>query len=400
MTETYHPEVGGGETQARSLTKGLSTRCLPVCVVTRRSSPDFEKVEQDGPVSVYRVGPVGRQHYKKWGLLLSTLPTLWQLRREYDLIYVSGFRLLGIPAVLSSALLGKRSVLKADSLGEMSGEFFSAGLNMVHLSPRSIVFRPFLAMRNWLLRKADAFVAISSELDRELQDHGVDPDKISVIPNSVDTDRFRPVSPEEKIRLRQQLNLPKEATIIIYTGRLVSYKGLPLLLRVWREIRKDHSDVYLLLVGTGGLDIHNCENELREYVSTHGLDTSVHFAGAVHNVNEYLQAADIFVFPTEREAFGISVIEAMACGLPVIATRVGGVRDIIHHNQDGVLIDTGNSKQLEQALELLFENATYAAKIGVAARKTTVSRYANSHILDAYIDLFNRESFENDIDAK
>lgn len=391
MTETYYPEVGGGETQTRSLAEGLAGNDIPVFVITRRSNDHFKKVEEYGQVMVHRVGPTGSQHYKKWGLILTTLPVLWRFRQHYDLIYVSGFRILGVPAVLISKLLGKRCVLKADSPGEMSGDFFTAGLARIGLSPRSLFFRPFLAVRNWLLRKADAFVAISTPLEQELREQGVVPDKIRMIPNSVDTDRFRPVSVEEKRHLRQELELPVEAKIAIFTGRLVSYKGLPLLLRVWREIQQAHPDARLLLVGAGGLDIHNCEDELREFVTKYELADSVHFTGAVGNVHEYLQAADIFVFPTEKEAFGISVIEAMACGLPLVATRIGGITDIVRENRDGLLIEAGNSTQLKQALVVLFENAPLAMEFGKKARQATQSRYATGQIVDAHLELFSQQ---------
>ena len=89
-------------------------------------------------------------------------------------------------------------------------------------------------------------------------------------------------------------------------------------MRVWLEVQRQHPNVKLLVVGAGGLDIHNCEAELKAYVIANGLQDSVHFTGSVENVHEYLQVADIFVFPTENEAFGISLIEAMACGLPAI----------------------------------------------------------------------------------
>ncbi|NIP50544.1 MAG: glycosyltransferase family 4 protein, partial [candidate division Zixibacteria bacterium] len=85
----------------------------------------------------------------------------------------------------------------------------------------------------------------------------------------------------------------------VFTGRLVSYKGLPLLLEVWRKIYDRRQNVTLLLLGTGGLDIHNCETELKAYVEENNLQETVRFTGAVQNVPDYLQAADVFVFPTE-----------------------------------------------------------------------------------------------------
>jgi glycosyltransferase involved in cell wall biosynthesis len=387
LTETYYPVVGGGETQARALADSLVDEDLFVMVLTRRSDAAFEKVERLGQVIVHRLPPVGDEHYRKWGLLFSSLPALIKHRRRYDLIFVSGFRVLGIVAVLVSQLFGKTCVLKADSLGEMAGGFFGDGLARYGLKVGSFPFRAFLRVRNWILRRAHYFVAISSEIAAELRACGVNPRKIQLIPNGVDTTRFHPVSAVEKQELRRQLDLPKRDTIVTYTGRLVSYKGLPLLLRVWQDIQHQYAYVTLLLVGSGSQDIHNCEAELQEYVAIHNLQNSVTFVGNVENVQEYLQASDVFVFPTECEAFGIALVEAMACSLPAISTSVGGVRDILQHLLNGLVIQPGSFQQLYDALALLITDGALSANLGRAARQTAQDRYTMVKISRQYVRL-------------
>ena len=110
--------------------------------------------------------------------------------------------------------------------------------------------------------------------------------------------------------------------VVIYVGRLVSYKGVPLLLEVWQRVQQMADDVRLVLVGSGGMDIHNCEAALQTYVEANALQQSVYFTGDVKNVDEYIQASDLFVLPTENEAFGISVIEAH--GLRIASDWNGG----------------------------------------------------------------------------
>jgi glycosyltransferase involved in cell wall biosynthesis len=331
FTETYYPVMGGGETQANLLSEGLIADGHSVIILTRRSDKALKKVERVGSVVVYRLAPVGKGQLKKWGLLLSGFPALFRLRSHYDLIFVSGFRIIGIPALLLARLLGKSCVFKSDSLDEMSGKYFSAGLAKFGLKPGFFLFRLTLWLRNTLFKKADAFVAISSVIEDELLAEGVPAPSIIRIPNSVDTDKYFPVDGLEKKALRSKLSISNDATVVIYTGRLVSYKGLPLVLEVWKDLQKQHPQLLLLLVGSGGDDIHNCEGQLKEYVHQNSLDSSVRFTGSVQNVDEYLKASDVFVFPTTNEAFGISVIEAMACGLPVVATNVGGLKDILVH---------------------------------------------------------------------
>jgi glycosyltransferase involved in cell wall biosynthesis len=388
FTETYYPVMGGGETQAQLLAEGLIANGHSVIVLTRRSDAALKKHERYGKVDVYRLAPVGSGQLKKWGLLFSSLPMFIKLRNQYDLIFVSGYRIIGLTAVLVGKLLGRRVVLKADSQGEMSGDFFESGLRKFGISHRTLLFRWFLGFRNTILKKADAFSAISPEIMSEWTSSGILSEKIRLIPNSVDTRRFVPVKSGEKIALRKKLNLPQNITIAIYTGRLVSYKGLPLLLKVWDDIRRKHENVLLILAGTGGLDIHNCEEVLREYVKANRLENQVVFTGALQNVPEYLQASDLFVFPTENDAFPSSIVEAMACGLPVVSTPVGAIKTIITNGKTGLLIQPGNAEHLYQALDVILSNKEMASHLGKAAYQSVQALYSAEIVSKKYLTLF------------
>lgn len=387
LTETYYPVVGGGERQAQALAEGLAARGWQSLVMTRRSAADLPATERIGPLQVHRLRPTGPRHLNKWGLLLTGLPALIRLRDQYDILVVSGFRILGVPAVVAGWLLGKRCILKADSLGEMSGAYFTAGLRRLGLKSTSLPMRAFLSLRNVLLRRADLFVAISTEIARELWAAGIGPQAIELVPNSVDVRRFRPVAPEAQRALRLRLGLPTEARIVTFTGRLVTYKGVPRLLRCWRVLREGNPDALLLLVGGGGLGMDNCEEELRRYVREHDLGDVVRFTGDVRNVHEYLQASDIFAFPTEDEAFGISLIEAMSCGLPAVATRVGGIPDVLQDGINGLLIDPADEQALEMALVSLLGDRDLRQRLGSAARRRVVEQYSESRVVERYMQL-------------
>ena len=388
FTETYYPVVGGGETQAQLLGEGLIAQGHSVIILTRRSDVSLKTHESYGHVDVYRLAPSGVGQLKKWGLLFSSVPMLMKLRHQIDLIFVSGYRIIGLPAVLIGRLFRKPVVLKADSQGEMSGAFFESGLKKLELSHTVLTFRLFLALRNGILKKANAFSAISPEIAFEWLSSGVPANRIHLIPNGVDTTRFAPVEPRQKSSLREKLKLPQNVTIAIFTGRLVSYKGLPLLLRVWKEIRCKHENVLLLLAGTGGLDIHNCEAELRGYVKAAGLEKDVIFLGGVQNVSEYLQAADLFAFPTENDAFPSSIVEAMACALPVVTTPVGAIKTIVTHRETGLLVQPGNYKQLFEALDVMFSDKVMASRLGETARQIVEERYSAGNTVMKYISLF------------
>jgi glycosyltransferase involved in cell wall biosynthesis len=388
FTETYYPVVGGGETQARLLAEGLITNGHSVIVLTRRSDAMLRQQESYDNVHVYRLPPVGSGQLKKWGLFISSLPALVRLRDHYDLIFVSGYRIIGLTAVLVGKLFRKPVVLKADSQGEMSGEFFESGLKKFGISRSSVLFRLFLRFRNIILKKADAFSAISTEIASEWTSSQVPLHKIHLIPNGVDTACFAPMNAEQKWFLREKLNLPHAAVIAIYTGRLVSYKGLPLLLKVWDEIRCRHENVILLIAGTGGLDIHNCEAQLHDYVTFARLEKNIWFLGSVQNIPEYLQAADLFVFPTENDAFPSSLIEAMACGLPVVTTPVGAIKTIVVHQETGLIVQPGNRQQLYEALVAIISDRTLASHLGQAGRQIVEERYSAGSMMRKYLSLF------------
>ncbi len=389
LTESYHPMVGGGENQARTLCASLAEAGVPVTVVTRRWDPMQPGLARVDTSLVHRVGPSGRGHLKKWGLAFTAMSPILAHRHSHRVLIVNGFRVLGIPATLAARCLGMKVILKADSPGEMSGTFFDAGLARFGLSHRSLPVRALIGARNLLLRRADAFVAISSELERELEDHGVDPAKTCIIANGVDVQSFVPASPADRERIRRTLGLPLHRRLIVYTGRLVSYKGLPRLLRIWQNLVVNHPHAQLVLVGEGSEDIHNCEAELHRFVEENALDDQVRFTGMVENVADYLRASDAFVFPTTVEAFGLAAVEAMACGLPVVSTRTGGLADFISEENGAIAIETDD--ELRSGLQRMIDDTEFAEELGRRGRETACRLFSLDSIRDRYLELIRDE---------
>jgi glycosyltransferase involved in cell wall biosynthesis len=110
--------------------------------------------------------------------------------------------------------------------------------------------------------------------------------------------------------------------------------------------------------------------------------------GAVQNVPEYLQAADLFVFPTENDTFPSSLVEAMACALPVVATPVGGIKTIVTPGKNGLLVEPGNSEQLYRALDVMLSNPEFASRLGQAALLTVQEQYSAENVSGNYLSLF------------
>jgi glycosyltransferase involved in cell wall biosynthesis len=386
-TETYLPEMGGGERQAELLARCFLSRGHEVTVVTRRSRPVTARTEVIGGVRVVRLPPTGPGRWRKWGLLFSSLPSFARLGRQHDVTLVAGFRILGVPALLGRLVSGRPVVLKADSCGELSGEYFDTGLTEVGIGPGSVPVRWGLAWRNRLLRRADAFVAMTGALVAEMREQGVDDARLHEIPNGVDTDVFCPATEEERRALRQRLELPDEP-IVVYSGRLVRYKGLPHLLEAWRRLVAEGQPGLLVLLGEGGGDVQACEPELRHFVESRGLGGRVRFAGAVEAVADWLRASDVFAFPTEDEAFGLALAEAMACGLPAVTTAVGGLVDFVEDGVNALVIQPGDEQGLATGLARLMSDPMLSARLGAAGRQRVLERYAQDRVTQVYEELF------------
>jgi glycosyltransferase involved in cell wall biosynthesis len=384
LTESFHPRIGGGEAHARLLSAELVARGVPVFVLTQRRERAWPQREQVDGVPVHRVGPPG---FPRLGKFLMVPAALWQLlrrRRDYQVVYVCGLRTLGPVAVLAARLSGARCVVRAESCDELAGEGTLAA------APAGLARRTasaLLGLRNALILRADRFLSISRVITREFLDCGVPPERLVAIPNGIDVSRFAPAAPGETAALRARLGLP-EGFLCVYTGKLNRGKGLEMLLRAWRRLGARHPHLHLALVGSGAGQFLSCEGELKGFVRDHGLASSVTFTGAVGNVEDYLKAADLFVLPSDSEALPLALIEAMACALPVIATRVGGIPDVVDDGVDGRLIEAGDEARLEAALEQLLADPAARAALARAARAKAEAGFSIATIAAAHERLF------------
>ena len=387
LTETFAPVLGGGENQARLLAGRLVGRGVSVFVLTRRIRPDLPWEDQIDAIPVRRVGPSGFVRYGKYLMLPGAFLALVQERSRYDVLYVCGYRVLGVVAIAAGKLLGKRVVLKAESEGEFSGAFMFDDRRVTNNRLLGCLARGLLAGRNAVLRRADAFVSISSRITRELQDAGIRRDAIHPIPNGIDPQVFQSVTAPQKSSLRERLGLPVDRRIIAYSGKLNRYKGLELLLKVWKGVVAKHREAYLLLVGSGQGQYLSCEEELRHFVDAEALSGDVGFTGFVEPVSPYLQASDAYVFPSEREGLPVALIEAMACSLPVVATRVGAIPEFIDGCSNGLLVEPKAEGPLRAAIYRLLEERPLASLLGLNGRRTA-EQFDVERIAAQYAELF------------
>ncbi|MFI5183367.1 MAG: glycosyltransferase family 4 protein [Vicinamibacteria bacterium] len=387
LTESFHPVLGGGEAHIRQLASRLvatGTECL---VLTRRGERGWATEEVLDGVRILRVSPSGPGRVGKYAMAPAALAALARHRRDYDVIVVRGGRVLALPGLIAGRALGKHVVLQPEVTGELSGEIYTWGTSVDRPWVRRAV--GFAArIRNRWLRDADAFVAISTRVHAEILAAGVAPERIAEIPHGVDIRRFHPASSDERRSLRLKLGLPDDGPIIVFTGRLLRGKGIDVLLGAFGRLARRHPGARLVLVGSGDGQSLSIEDEARGAAASETLMGRVSFTGRVGNVEDYLRAADVFAFPSLFEAMPLSVIEAAACGLACVASRVGGIPDVLEDGSSGRLVPPGDTEGLEAALDGLLRNADERVSLGAAARAAVLERFDFDASVEGYRALF------------
>jgi glycosyltransferase involved in cell wall biosynthesis len=377
--------LGGGETHVRALGAALAPLGLAATVVTRRGEADWPETEDLDGIRVVRVPPPGPGRTGKYAMVPAAMRAL--TREPFDLLVVRGTRVLGLPGLLVARARGKPVVMQAEINGELSGEAFTWGTPLNRRPYRDLVGMATGA-RNLLLRDAEAFVAMSSVIRDEFLAAGVPEARVHLIPHGVDTERFRPASAEEKAALRARLGWPQSAKVIVYTGRLLRGKGLETLLFAFREVAASDTAALLVLVGSGGGQALSVEDELREMAAGPGLAGRVAFTGRISNVPDFLRAADVFAFPSEFEALGLSLVEACACGVPAVASRTGGIVDVIEDGRSGLLVPSGDRAALAAAMRRLLADEELRAGLGRRGRGIARSRFDEAAATSRYRALF------------
>jgi glycosyltransferase involved in cell wall biosynthesis len=387
LTESFHPVLGGGEGHIRQLSGRLAAAGLRTSVLTRRIDAGWPVSETLDGVRVLRVGPAGGGRRGKYAMVGPALAALRRERRAFDVLVVRGTRVLGLPGLAAARALGKAVVLQPELNGEMSGEVYTWGTRFdVPAVRRAVAIGT--AARNLLLRDADAFVAMSRAIAAECLAAGAAPEKVVRLPHGVDTSRFSPASAEERRSRRVRQGLPEAAVIVIYTGRLLRGKGLETLVEAFAAVAGQDPRAHLMIVGSGQGQTLSVEPQLRESVRQRGLDARVSFTGRVDDVADRLRASDLFVFPSEFEALGISLIEAAACGLPAIGARTGGIVDVIEDGASGLLVPPGDAGALASAMRTLLGDPQRRAQMGGRARQIARERFDLEDSVCRYAALF------------
>jgi glycosyltransferase involved in cell wall biosynthesis len=395
LTEVFSPPTPGGQALfAAQLAEGLTAAGLGVVVVTRQTEPPSATGERLGKVEVRRIPPAGHLKAKGWTALVPVL--IYLLRtylllitnvRHYDVILLMGGKILPIAAVLVGMICRKKVIIRIESPIELAQGISAESLQKMGLSHSSIFFRAVCTVQNSVLRHADGVIAISPEIREKLVAIGIDPLRIRSIPNGIDTQKFSPVGVGDRRKIRRKLALPTGKIIVTFTGRLAISKGVPMLIEIWPALQEKYPNTHLVLVGSDAATHDSCKSGILQQLQHHQLEGSVTLVGDVENVHEYLQASDLYVFPSEYEGFGLSMVEALACGLPAVVTSVGVADELIQSGINGLLVPPKKDSELLMAMTWLLAHQECWPTMGDKARAAVLARYDLSGCLRKHHEL-------------
>lgn len=211
------------------------------------------------------------------------------------------------------------------------------------------------------LQSATRVLSVSESLRQVAIDLGVNPDKCEVVGNGVDVDRFAPI---DRLEARKLLGLPDDAKVLVSVGGLVERKGFHRVIQCLPALKARWPGLHYLVVGGASAEGDNSK-QLREMVRELKLEDCVHFLGpmAPSDLHRPLSAADVFVLATRNEGWANVFLEAMACGLPVVTTNVGGNREVVCDPAFGTVVEFGDSDALSKAMSEALERMWDARRI-------------------------------------
>jgi glycosyltransferase involved in cell wall biosynthesis len=362
----FHPHASGAERQALAQGRELVRRGHEVRVVTRRvpGCPDDELI--DG-VKVHRwirtieAGPLFGVSF-----VGGVVGALIRLRPRYDFIHTHQALWESIATGFGRPLLKGAPVLVQPASAGYYGE-----------ADEMARTRGFPLLRRFALRNPH-FAAISAEIERQWLALGVPRDRLVRMASGVEAHHFAPGPSPLDDRLPPRPRL-------VFTGRLHPQKNLGTLLALWPNVAGS-----LVLVGDGP------EREaLQQQTHTLGIADRVHFAGAVDDPADHLRAADAFILPSVAEGMSNSLLEAMATGLPCVASEIGGNVDLLRDDQSGhdlgwlVPPDAPPAAWSVAIIEALSGSATALAR-GAAVRERVLAQFAIEVVVDRYLELYRR----------
>lgn len=344
------PNKSGAEFHAENHAKLLLEAGDSVFIMTKKNNWLTKGRECIDNIDVFRLhAPV------RW---MESVIRLLTTHSNTDCIYI-----LGTPKFSVWAILWARYMHKPTTLV---------------LTSKSEIFNKKDGWRYRIFATCDNYIAISREIAHGLiEAGGVSKEKIHILPQGVDTTaRFFPVTQELKTLLRKQYNIPVNRPIVLFCARVVPNKGIRIMLKAWEIVHKKSPNAILLVVGGGITD-------LIDEIKTFGkncADDSIIVTGEVDRTDDYYKMADVYFFPSEFEGLPTTLMEAIATGLPCVASDIGGNEDLIKPSGAGVLIDKFDFETFAKEILFLLEHEEQRNAYSKCGRRYA-EKYLDCHLL-------------------
>ena len=366
LTWEYPPRVVGGISRVvYDLSRTLLKDGHEVTVVTYRDNADVPEYENDKGVNVYRVDNymIHPNNFIDWIMqlnfnMLSKATEIINKEGGFDVIHAHDWLVTYAAKSLKNAYdIPIVATIHATEAGRNSG---------IHDETQR-----YINDTEWLLTyEATEVIVNSNYMKNEIQRlFGLPFDKINVIPNGINLSNFTGI--ERDYDFRRQYAMDNEK-IILYVGRLVYEKGVQHLIAAMPKILSNYNDAKLIIAGRGGM-----MDELRAEASNLGLNDKIYFTGYLNSkqVQKMYKCADVAVFPSTYEPFGIVALEAMLAGVPTVVSDVGGLDEIVTHGVDGMKSYAGNANSIADSVTALLYDHQLATNVSKKAKQKVKDQF-------------------------
>lgn len=384
----WHGIKGGMEIHGKILCEELVKRGHDVTVISTMH-PDERNFEEDNGIKLhYLNNTVFGSRRKGWKTA--------SLKKFIDLEQVDNFDIVfSMSAIIPKELVTTKRKIPMIVISEGTGvmmllseikQTFSHRNEFGKLIKTFLSFIYYYVCWELSLKKYDAIIAVSNEVAKSiLKWYFVDKNKVFTVYNGIETNLFRPDRRHWK-SIRESLAISDEKKILMFFSPVTKQKGIHLLIKALPDILKKNKNIKLLIAGEG-----NYLTGARQLVRQLGLQKDVNFVEHIPReaAPDYINVSDVFILPTLRqEGMPFSLLEAMACQKPVIASNVGGIPSVIDDGKNGLLITPGNINELIDKILILLKDEAFATQLADHARKTIINQFNIEEMVEGTIKVF------------
>jgi glycosyltransferase involved in cell wall biosynthesis len=375
VTPRFWPLVAGPHRGLERLAAELRRAGHQVTVLTLRWQPEWPADVQHEGVRIVRLPLPTRGAWGTWRHMRRLARWALRHRGRFDLAYVCRLRHEAYAMLRVAQRAGLAVVLRAERAGPEGDCFWQLDARCGRRIKRACF-------------QADAFVAPARGIERELIAAGYARDRIHYLPSGAPLPEGRSplrgaAARAGLARAQPALAVAEGTPLAVWTGRMERSAGLAHLVRSWAAVVRERPGAKLWLVGDGPVSA-----ELAEQIHRERLAGSVSLAGAFDSVDDVLQAADVYVCPTTDEGPCLGLLEALAAGLPVVASDIPGHAGFAEHEQHALLVPDGDPPALAAAVLRVMNNPALARRLGEAARTRVGREFTVEQMVEGHLAVF------------